>query len=250
MSTDGPDQYTPEQRAALEGHTPHTPTQLNRPDAQYGPTQAGLPPEPRVQPGEQQDRAAAVTQPAGTRRAPPPPGNPWRWLPAAAIAVIALMAAGGWIGVNYYAPVQHTVSDVFRNNAATKTQVAAVVIPARQQAPFAARVVAPVRIIATVTATATATTRTTATATARTTATDRTTAPGTTTTATSNVTTTATAPPVTSTVTGPGSTTTVTQPGTTTTVTAPASPPVTVTAPFAGPTPTVTVTVTLPPTSS
>ena len=232
MSTDGPGQYTPEQRAALEGHTP---TQLNRPDAQYGPTQAGLPPEPRVQPGEQQDRAAAVTQPAGTRRAPPPPKNPWRWLPAAAIAVIALMAAGGWIGVNYYAPVQHTVSDVFRNNAATKTQVAAVVIPARQQAPFAARVVAPIRIIATVTATATATTRTTATATA-------------------------TAPPVTqtattaNTVTAPGTTTTVTgSPGPTVTVTGPTS---TVTEPFPGPTPTVTVTVTatdtvtLPPASS
>ncbi len=222
MSTDSPDQYTPEQRAALEGHTP---TQLNRPDAQYGPTQAGLP--PRVQPGEQQDRASA--QPAGTRGAPPPPGNPWRWLPVAAIAVIALMAAGGWIGVSYYAPVQHTASDVFRSNAATKTQVAAVVIPARQQAPFAARVVAPVRIIATVTATATTRTTATATATARTT---------TTTTAT------ATAPPVTQTATA-STTTTATA---TTTVPGPAvtAPGPTVTAPFPGPTPTVTITVTSP----
>ena len=214
MSTDDPGQYTPEQRAALEGHTP---TQLNRPDAQYGPTQAGLP--PRVQPGEQQDRAAA--QPAGARGAPPPPGNPWRWLPAAAMAVIALMAAGGWIGVNYYAPVQHTASDVFRSNAATKTQVAAVVIPARQPAPFAARVVAPARIIATVTATATATTRTTATAT-----------------------TTATAPPVTQTATASTTTTataTTTVPGPAVTVPGP-----TVTAPFPGPTPTVTITVTSP----
>ena len=131
MSVDGPTSTPGAARRARRTHPAHP----------YPAEQAGRAVRPH--PGRAATQGAARrtagpvvsgTQPAGARGAPPPPGNPWRWLPVAAMAVIALMAAGGWIGVNYYAPVQHTVSDVFRSSAATKTQVAAVVIPARQQA--------------------------------------------------------------------------------------------------------------------
>ena len=203
----GPGEYTDDQVRALEASQ----GQVTRPDLpapDLGPTQTSMAAQP--------EKPAAAVPPAGPARK-----NPWRYLPAVVTLALVLMAAGAWVGVSFYAPVQHTVSDIFRNSPASKIAVAAAIVPARGRPPFASTVVRPPAMV-TMTVTATAPpVRTTATATD--------TAPGTLATVT--------APPVTTTATAPGATTTVT-------VTAPA---VTTTVTVPGPTVTVTETVTAPP---
>ena len=214
----GPGEYTDDQVRALEASQ----GQVTRPDLpapDLGPTQTSMAAQP--------EKPAAAVPPAGPARK-----NPWRYLPAVVTLALVLMAAGAWVGVSFYAPVQHTVSDIFRNSPASKIAVAAAIVPARGRPPFASTVVRPPAMV-TMTVTATAPP-------ARTTATATTTAPGVRTTATATDTApgtraTVTAPPVTTTATAPGATTTVTAPAVTTTVTVP------------GPTVTVTETVTAPP---